>query len=513
LECEILIENGTIIDGSGRSGYKGNVAIDRGILTLVGDTSGVTAGITLNADGCCIAPGFIDVHVHSEKELVGGPDRFAGIRQGVTTQLIAPDGFSWCHLTGQMREEMRSYLEVFYGDTAADWGGETVDEFVSLFKGRIPSHAALQVPHGAIRAAAMGWSTAVAGEKPLNQMKGYVREWMEAGAVAFCTGLEYEPTVHADLNELVELSKVTHEYDGIYVAHQRGNTGPLLYGTEETLEIGRQARLPVHISHFTVDSVQAENLRRGEAEGIDLSFDMYPYTAGCTHLLYYLPAWAQAGSPEQVKARLASGKERAQMADHLSRAFPPGQLRCASVKAEAYKPFVGMLLSDIVVKTGLSLPELICDMLLQSDLQALFIYHWAPEREQFLQSTYQHRLHMVSTDGIFAEGAPHPRGYGTYPRVLGTFVREQGWLSLEQAVYKMTGYPAERFRLRDRGLVAAGRPADLVVFNPETVKSDATFSNPRVAPEGIHHVLVDGRFVLKNGEVTGELPGKVIARR
>lgn len=512
MECELLIENGTIVDGTGQSRYEGNVAVDRGRIVAVGDTQGVSARTTLDAEGCVVAPGFIDVHVHSEKELTGGPDRWAGIRQGVTTQLIAPDGFSWCHLEGERREEMRRYLEVFYGDTSADWGGATVRDFLSLFAGRLPSHLALQVPHGAIRAAVMGWSVETADDEQLARMKSLVREWMEAGATAFCTGLEYEPTVHADLRELVELSKVTAEYGGIYVAHQRGPYGYVPFGTEETLEIGRRANIPVHISHFTVDDVQAETIRRGEAQGVDVSFDMYPYPAGCTHLLYYLPPWAQAGSPAQVKERLSSGQDRERMAEHLRSAFPPERLRCATVKAAKYKPFIGMTLDDIARRTGTPLPELICDMLLASDLQALFIYHWDPAREPFLEATYRHPRHMVSTDGIFVQGSPHPRGYGTYPRILGSFVRDKGWLTLEQAVRKMSGYPAERFSLRDRGIVKAGYAADLVIFDPATVRSDATFANPRIPPVGIKHVLVDGSFVLRDGEVTGQLPGRVLAR-
>ncbi|MDF2721227.1 MAG: N-acyl-D-glutamate deacylase [Paenibacillus sp.] len=512
MECELLIENALIVDGTGNPAYKGNIAVDRGKIIAVGNTEGIAAAQTLNAEGLAAAPGFIDVHVHSEKELVGGPDRYAGIKQGVTTQLIAPDGFSWSHLDGKLKDEMRQYLEVFYGETPSDWGGATVSEFLSLFAGKLPSHLALQVPHGAIRASVMGWSTSTANDEQLDKMKQLVRQWMEAGASAFCTGLEYEPTIHADLRELVELSRVTAQYGGVYVAHQRGPNGFQPFGTEETLQIGKQAGIPVHISHFTVDNNQAENLRRGEAEGVDLSFDMYPYPAGCTHLLYYLPPWAQAGAPADVKERLASGKDRERMSAYLSGAFPPERLRCAFVKAEAYKPYVGMLLSDIVVKTGKPLPELVCDMLLQSDLQAMFIYHWDPAREPFLQQTYQHPRHMVSTDGIFVQGSPHPRGFGSYPRILGSFVRERGWLSLEQAIYKMSGFPAQRFGLRDRGRLAAGYAADIVVFDPQTVRSDAWFEQPRLAPIGIPHVLVEGSFVLRGGEVTGNLPGRVLAK-
>ncbi|MFC3771312.1 amidohydrolase family protein [Paenibacillus sp. GCM10012303] len=510
MECELLIENGILIDGTGSRQYAGGIAVDQGKIVAVGDTAGIQAAERLDARGCAIAPGFIDVHVHSEKELVGGPDRWAGIRQGVTTQLIAPDGFSWSHLDGSLREEMRQYLEVFYGDTPAEWGGATVSEFLSLFAGKLPSHLALQVPHGAIRASVMGWSTATADDGQLAEMKKLVKEWMEAGAKSFCTGLEYEPTVHADLRELVELSKVTAEYGGVYVAHQRGNSGHTPFGTDETIEIGKRAGIPVHISHFTVDDVQARNVRRAEAEGVDLSFDMYPYPAGCTHLLYYLPPWAQAGSPSQVKERLASGRDRERMSGYLSEAFPPERLRCATVKAERYKPYIGMMLADIVKQTGMPLPELICDMLLESDLQALFIYHWDPVREPFLEHTYKHPRHMVSTDGIFVSGSPHPRGYGTYPRILGSFVREKGWLTMEEAVRKMSGYPAERFGLHDRGRLATGKAADLVVFDPAVIRSDATFENPRVAPEGIAHVLVAGTFVVRNGAVTGALPGQVI---
>lgn len=512
MRCELLIQHAWIVDGTGKPGYRGSVAVDKGKIVAVGNLDGAEASTVIDGSGYAVAPGFIDVHVHSEKELVGGPDRWVGVQQGVTTQLLAPDGFSWTHLQGERREEMRQYLEVFYGDTSSEWGGEKVEDFLSLFKGRLPSHIALQVPHGAIRASVMGWSTSTADDRQLDAMKKLTREWMEAGATAFCTGLEYEPTVHADLRELVELSKVTAEYGGVYVAHQRGNSGQKPTGTEETIEIAKQAGIGVHISHFTVDDVQADNLRRGAAEGADMTFDMYPYTAGCTHLLYYLPPWAQAGSPAQVKERLARGSDRERMASYLNEAFPPHRLRCATVKSPKYKPYIGMMLGDIAKQTGMPLHELICDMLLDSDLQALFIYHWDPVREPFLEQTYRHPLHMVSTDGIFVEGSPHPRGYGTYPRILGELVRERKWLTLEEAVWKMSGFPAKRFGLGDRGTIEVGKAADIVIFDPATVGSAATFEQPRIQPEGIRYVLVAGRFVVKDNALTGELPGLVLSR-
>lgn len=525
-----LIRGGWIVDGTGAARFKGDVAISGDEIAAIGDLGNAEARETVDAEGRVVCPGFIDVHVHSELALLGGQDRYAPLRMGVTSQLAAPDGFSWAPLTAPQLTEMKHYLRTFYEDGCIDpCRSMSVDDFLGMFRGNIPSNLVLQVPHGSIRQAVMNWEARPASEAEIAKMALLVREWMEHGAKAFATGLEYEPMRRADLRELVALSRVAAEYGGIYVAHQRGYGDIVRAGCEETFAIGVQAGITVHISHLTVDPAAAAELERGATEGADVTFDMYPYTAGSTHLLLNLPDFAQAGTPEQVRARLADKSFRRHIAAHVERAFPQDRVRFASVGKlratgggetsvsasapewiHAIRDWEGKLLGEIRERVGVDLTDLVCDLIVHTDYPSLMIFHWPEERHPYLESTFKHPLHMVSTDGIYAGVSPHPRGFGTYPKIFRDIVRERGWLSIEQAVRKMTAFPAERFGIRRRGKLAKGCYADIAVFDPLRIRDRATYAEPRLAPEGMEHVLVNGRFALKNGQIVPGLHGRII---
>lgn len=511
MEFDLLIKNGIVIDGTGGPGKRADLGVKGDRIEVVGALDGAVSRTVMDASGKVVTPGFIDVHVHSELALLGGLDRYAPLKMGVTTQLSGPDGFSWAPLSKQRLREQRAYLHVFYeDDLIAQYEQMSVETLLSLFRGRLPSNLALQAPHGSIRVAAMGWAGRLADEDELTAMKGMVREWMEAGAKAFCTGLDYEPMRRADTRELIALSKVAAQYGGLYVAHQRGYAERVVAGCTETFEIARQAGIPVHISHFPVDPLACGQLEWANSQQLDVSFDMYPYTAGCTHLLLGLPPELQLGSPEEVSARLRDKHVREHYAEAFNNAFPLDRVVFSAVDAEEETGWEGKTLGQVQREMGLSLPDVVCEILLQTHFRALMIYHWPPERYPILEPTFRHPQHMVGTDGIYVGKKPHPRGFGTYPKVLGEYVRERKWLSLEQAVYKMTGFPARRFHLNQRGVIAAGYYADLVVFDPETVGSLASYDQPRQDPEGIEAVFVNGRPVIRNNQIVPGLHGKLI---
>ncbi|MEF3305991.1 N-acyl-D-amino-acid deacylase family protein [Paenibacillus sp. GYB003] len=519
---DLLIQNGWIVDGTGAPRFKGDVAVRGDEIAAIGSLGDAEACETVDAEGMIVCPGFIDVHVHSELALLGGPDRYAPIRMGVTTQLASPDGFSWAPLSAGQLTEMRQYLRTFYEDDRLNRSGAmSIDDLLGLFKGRIPSNIALQVPHGSIRQAVLNWETRPASDGEIAAMARLTREWMERGAKAFATGLEYEPMRRADLRELVALSRVTAEYGGIYVAHQRGYADNIRTGCEETFAIGVKAGIPVHISHLTIDPPAAAELERGAALGADVTFDMYPYTAGSTHLLLNLPPEAQAGDPRQVRERLADKCFRERIADHIERSFPPDRVRFASVGKPReedgkggfgaapgwigdIRGWEGRTIGEVREAVGVELTDLVCDLIVHTEYPSLMIFHWPEERHPYLETTFKHPLHMVSTDGIYAGVSPHPRGFGTYPKIFREIVGERGWLTIEQAVRKMTAFPAERFGIGRRGKLAGGHYADIAVFDPLRIKDRATYAEPRLAPEGVRHVIVNGRFVMKNG---GIVPG------
>lgn len=509
MQLDILIKGGTVVDGTGAPRFRADVGVRDDRIVAVGNLEGAVAGRVIDAGGKCVAPGFIDVHVHHEIAAVGGIDQHAQLVQGVTTELMAPDGFGWAPLRGWSAREMRSYLRVF-NPPLPDGEWATVKEFLSLFHGKISTNQVPQVPHCAVRLDVMGWAERTATDEEIIRMGDAVREWLDAGAVSLCLGLEYMPSASADTRELVELSKIVAERGGIYVAHQRGYGPKIARGTRETFRIMKEANIPVHISHLSLLHGVAEELALGDSDGVDYSFEAYPYAAGCTHLLYVLPNWAQAGGTDAVLARLRAPEVRARLKPDLEEALKKrGQLVFANVQNAP--EMEGRSFVQVLEESGKSLADFVCDMLIRNELQVLMIFHWeGSDHEPVFRRTIQHPRMMVASDGVYKGGKPHPRGFGTFPRVLGVLCREQGAVSLETAVRKMSGFPAERFRIRERGLIREGLFADLVVFGPDTVADRATYEQARQAPVGIDQVIVNGVVSVSCGAPTGALAGRVV---
>ncbi|XID90922.1 amidohydrolase family protein [Paenibacillaceae bacterium WGS1546] len=508
---DLIIDGGIVVDGTGESAYLADIGIRGDRIFAIGDLSAAEASRRIDASGKVVAPGFIDVHVHSELALLGGKDRFAPLRMGVTTQLTGPDGFSWAPLEDCGFREMRELLHVFYDDALME-GLDRLDigGFMNLFQGNLPSNIVLQAPHGSIRTAVVGWEERPATVEELSRMETMTRQWMEAGARSFCTGLEYEPMRRADTQELIRLSKVAAEYGGIYVAHQRGYADKVQVGCEETFRIAREADIPVHISHFTVDGVAEQLVDDALGDGLQVSFDMYAYPAGCTHLLMGLPESLQAGPPDRILESLRDPQIRASMQEHLEDYFPLDRVVFAAAGTRYPSGWEGKSLREVTRELDMSLADAVGHILLETNLQALMIYHWAEERYPFLETTFRHGRHMVSTDGVYVGDKPHPRGFGTYPKVLGQYVRENGWLTLEQAVRKMTAFPASVFNIKQRGTIREGYFADLVVFDAETIDGPATFADPRLAPVGIDAVIVNGKPAIERGIPLPGLYGQII---
>ncbi|MFD2132126.1 amidohydrolase family protein [Pseudogracilibacillus auburnensis] len=508
---DTIIANGTVIDGTGAPRIKADIGIIGEKIAAIGDLSRAISEELIDATGKMISPGFIDVHVHSELELLGGIDQYAPLKMGVTTQLSSPDGFSWAILNKDKLKEVQEYLHVFYKDSRLKLTNDmTLNDFLTLFDGNIPSNLVLQVPHLSVRVEVMGWDNRSATDDELVKMELLVRDWMEAGAVSFCTGLEYEPMRHADTRELIQLSKVAAQYGGIYVAHQRGYGDNVEVGCQETYAIAKEANIPVHISHFTVDQQAETEINKGIEQHIDVTFDMYPYPAGCTHLLMGLPVHLQSGTPQEVKARLKDQKIRKEMTEHLTKTFPLDRVVFAAVGSEKPTGWEGKSLGQVMEQFGMNVTDTVCEILLETDLQALMIYHWLPERIPFLEKTFKHPLHMVATDGIYVGKRPHPRGFGSFAKVLDEYVRKNRWLTYEQAIYKMSGFPATRFNIKWRGMLKENYFADIVVFDPNLVSGPATFENARQDPKGIDYVFVNGKVAVEKGKATSNLNGKIV---
>ena len=395
MEFDTLIRGGTVIDGSGQTpATRADVGIVDGKIAAVGALDGATAARVIDATGQIVAPGFIDVHVHSEITLLDGPHRYGAVAQGVTTHLLAPDGFGWAQLPHDLARELWEYTLFANGqhELALDW--PTAEDYLAIFPGNTPANVVPQVPHCSVRLATMGWAPRVATPDELAGMATLTREWLEAGAVCLNLGLDYQPSAYADFHELLTLCKVAREYDAIYAAHLRYTD----YGREgawrEIIALGRESGIPVHVSHESVDALGARLLDEAEHE-CDLTFESYLYPAGCTHLALMLPIAAQAGGPAGLRARLRIPAERAKLAAHLDAtmtATSESGARAVFVANQTGR-YIGQTLDEAAAACGESRGDFAVRVLVEEDPYALLVYHRSgtpAEQEAIQRATIAH---------------------------------------------------------------------------------------------------------------------------
>ncbi len=515
MEFDVLIRNGTVIAGDGKSpAQRADVGIDGDRVVAVGDLASSSGAQEIDATGRVVSPGFIDVHIHSEIELLGGEHRHASLLQGVTTHLLAPDGFGWAPLAPDEARSLWEATVAIYGPLELEPDWPAPEAYLRLFEGNTPANVLPQVPHTAVRINAMGWASRPATDDELETMRQLTRKWMEAGATCLCLGLDYQPSAFSDTRELIELSKVAAEYDGIYTAHVRYNGIGRVEAWRETMEISEQAKIPVHISHESVTNITDELLDEAQ-QRCDLTFESYMYAAGCTHLLNMLPIPLQAGGPDGVRQRLDSSEGRRTIHDALLRRLENDR-QIGDRPVFVHTPsgrWIGMDIFEAADSEGLDLGTFAMQVFDDEYPEALMIYHRAGsigDVDEMVRRTIQHPQMMVASDGIYHGISAHPRGYGCFPRAIRKGVRELGAVSLEDAIWKMAGFPAERFRIKNRGTLVEGNFADVVIFDPETIADRATWQEPRLHPVGIDQVLVNGQTVVKDGTPTDNLPGAVL---
>ena len=516
---DILIRGGRIVDGTGETWYRGDVAIDGDTVTIHrGQQPGVDAGQVIDATGMVVCPGFIDMHSHSEMSLLSNPDHEPKLRQGVTTEVIGVDGLSYAPITPTKLEPILTYLSAVNGKPpeGVQWG--SVAEFLSLFDGRSSANVAYFVPHMAVRVEAMGWEARLPNEGEMRQMQRLVREGMRDGAFGFSTGLTYTPGAYSDTEELVDLTMPIKVFGGIYVTHARYTLGDrLLDPFREALTIGRRTGVPVQISHYHspvngMGEQMVALVEEGRNSDVDVTYDQYPYPASSTVLHSLLPYWVHAGGPDAMLQRIATQEVREQIADAIDPMWGGSMDNYifSRVGSSRNREWEGRSVTDMARAQGKSMVDTVCDLLIEERMEVAFVARTGnPDN---IRAILRHPAQMVGSDGLLTGDHPNPRSYGTYPYVLGQMVREEGILRLEDAVRKMTALPAQRLGLKDRGILRDGMKADLVVFNPDTVRATATFEDPKQFPVGIDHVLVNGQPVISNGAHTGAHPGRALRR-
>ncbi len=527
---ETKLEGATVVDGTGAPGFRADVGITGEVVAAVGDLSREPAGTTLRAAGLTLAPGFIDMHSHSDWRLWANRRAESKIRQGVTTEVVGNCGFSPAPVNPSFREDLRGFA--LYLPEGMDLSWQSVEEYLKRFdQGGCALNVIQLVGHGTLRVAAMGFARRRPSDGELTHMKRLVAESLEGGAWGFSTGLIYAPGSYAKTDEIIELAAVAGRHRGFYASHIRGEGANLLNAVAEAIRIGREGELPVQVSHLKAagrphwgkikDALALIDAAR--AEGLDVTADVYPYTASSTTLRTLLPGWALEGGAEAMLGRLQDPAERARLRADVEAGRVGEEDLVANAGWDgimiAYAPgrrdAEGRRLGEIAKDLGVAPVDAAMDLILAGRGKVYMILFQLDEAD--LRAALGHPRVMIGSDGSalathgeLGQGKPHPRSYGTFPRVLARYWRDERLLSLEQAVHKMTGLPAKKLGLKDRGVIRVGAKADLVGFNPKTVADRATYEQPHQYAAGIEYVLVNGRLVIKGGEHTGSLPGRVL---
>ncbi|MEW1581656.1 D-aminoacylase [Streptomyces microflavus] len=532
---DLVLRDTLVVDGTGEPSYRADVAVDGGRITEIhregspGPRPAATR--TVDADGLALAPGFIDMHAHSDLALLRDPDHSAKAAQGVTLEVLGQDGLSYAPADDRTLAEVRRSITGWNGDGSDidfDWRtvGGYLDRLDRNFGGQgIAVNAAYLIPQGTVRMYAVGWEDRPATDAELARMKELVDQGMREGAVGMSSGLTYTPGMYAEDAELTELCRVVARHGGYYCPHHRSYGAGALEAYEEMVQLTRNAGCALHLAHatmnFGVNKGKAPDLLAlldgALAAGADISLDTYPYTPGCTTLVAMLPSWAGEGGPESVLTRLADPESAEKIRHHLEVLGSDGchgvpiewdTIEISGISVPHLAEYVGRTVADSAALRGEE-PWVTARRLLTEDrLGTTILQHVG--HEENVQQIMRHPVHTGGSDGILQGDKPHPRAYGTFPQYLGRYARELGILALEECVAHLTSRPAARLRLADRGLVREGYRADLVLFDPETVAAGSTFEEPRTLPVGIPHVLIDGRFVIEDGRRTSVLAGRAV---
>ncbi|MCE2465838.1 MAG: D-aminoacylase [Dehalococcoidia bacterium] len=518
---QLLISGGMIVDGAGNPGFFGAVGVEgEDVHIFRGDISSLEAETGIDATGKVVCPGFIDMHAHSGLVLLAEPEHHPKVRQGITTELIGVDGNSYAPFLD--RADLRQFIELNSGldgapDLAQEWS--TVAEYLSLFDRRASVNVAYIIGNAPLRICAVGWRDQPATGSQIENMRALLREGMEEGAFGISTGLDYPPGSYADTQELVQLSREAARLGGIYHTHVRNSLGDrFLDPFKEAIDIGRQSEIPCHLTHLYQRVTAPGGARKilglveeGREEGLDVTFDSYPYIYSSTRLLIIFPQWAQDGGPESLKEVMRSQEGRERLRKEISPRGPSWEdMWLTYFKHPHNHRFEGRSIAEIAEMTDKDEVDAVCDLLLEEDLQTSYVT--IGPNGHTLPNFVTHPLSMVGSDAVLLGDFPSPRTYGTFPVILSELVREEQAMTLENAVRKMTSFPAQRLGLPDRGLLRDGMKADIVVFDPDTVKAPATRRQPKQYPIGIDYVIVNGQVVIEQGRHTGALAGRALRR-
>ncbi len=521
---DLLIKQPTIIDGTGAPGWVGDVGIKNERFVAIEHRIEGHSRREIQAEGLVLAPGFIDIHCHSDVSLLNDPLAHIKLKQGVTREVIGNCGTSLAPLELRTRKEAVNDALSSFGrcERPIDW--LSFSEYGTALENLgLSVNVMGLVGHGLLRIAAMGFSDQTPTYGQLDHMKNLLARSMEEGAMGMSTGLIYAPGIFAKTEELIALSTIIGEKGGFYASHIRNEAEGVLAAIDEVIRIGREARVPVHISHlkitgkrnwFIVEKV-VEKLQSARADGLDLTCDVYPYYSSSTSLTALIPPWAMEGGVKALISRLKDTGRRARIIREISDGIPGWEnmyhnagwdkITVSFIQSDAGKHMEGKTIGQLAREDNQDPFQLILNLIEAEEGTVKIISETMNEKNVsiFLKLPFV----MVGSDSQPTEGKPHPRLYGTFPRVIRRFVRELKILTMEEAIWKMTGLTAQRLGLRNTGTVKPGLNADAVLFDPKTFSDTATYNNPSRFPEGLQTVIVNGIVVIEGSNHTGATPG------
>ncbi|MGD8539554.1 MAG: D-aminoacylase [Candidatus Aminicenantes bacterium] len=523
---DILIKNGWILDGFSDSSIKADLGIVGDRIESFGTLTSDSAKTVINATDKIVSPGFIDIHSHTDSELLINPKAESKIRQGVTTELSGNCGGSMF----PHKQKLNPYEKTIKKTLGIDIHWTDLEGYHNLMqkRGTAVNHATL-VGQGTVRQHIMGSERRTPTSGEMDTMKKLVAKAMEQGAFGMSTGLEYTPDRFSSTEEIIALCRIVSEYGGFYATHTRSEDTALLEAVGEAIHIAEKAELPLQISHLKAAGrgnyykipMVLDLIERARERGLGVSADRYPYTAFATSLSIMFPIWALDGGQKRFVERLKDKDLRTKMKEEtLVKARGNNSwesMLIQSVNTKDNEHLVGKYILEAAEDAQQAPYEFVCDLLIAEGGDLSIIGFGMSEENT--TTILKHPLVMLASDGValapyekLSEGIPHPRNYGSFPRFLGKYVREEKLVPLPEAIKKMTSMPARKMGLKKRGTLSKGSYADIVVFDPDTVTDLATYTEPSQYPKGIDYVIVNGKFVIDRGEHTGELPGKILHR-
>lgn len=535
---DLVIKNGEVIDGTGKQPFKTDIGIKNGHIAAIAPLH-QQGYPTIDAQGLVVCPGFVDIHSHSDFTLFVNRRGESKIRQGITTEVVGNCGFTAAPVTQEHFYDLLQYLAntvILSNEEKKKWKWASQADFLEEIQGEgFSFNVAPLVGHGTIRVAVMGFDKAEPTLDTTNKMLRLLETEMDRGLFGLSTGLQYEPCLYADTNELAELARVVQKHGGIFAVHLEDESKDVLCCISQAIEVAEKSGVSLEVSHLKaafrsnwgkIDTV-LKTIDDAKQSGIDIDFDVYPYTAYGSGLIDLMPPWVREQGAGKMVDMLKDSSTRARVLSEMEGQTEewenPGHgcgwdnVRIAMLKTDDNRKYEGMTVEQVAGDMGLTPEEAAIRLIIEEEAAIKAIYFAMCEED--LETIMRHPGAIFCTDGRavapygpLGRGSVHPRYYGTYPRILGRYVRERNVISIEEAIMKMTYLPAKKVGLNSRGLLREGYWADITIFDKDKVLDLSTFDKPHQYPRGIEYVLVNGRVVIEKGEHTGKLPGRVLRR-